>query len=83
MVRGQVDQRQTQDRCRLPQRLGTVVLPKWETVKLRDIDHGDIQGWVSWLVTNPAARQRPAKREDGETDDRGLSPSRVTRLPSA
>lgn len=58
--------------------LDTVVLPKWEDAKLRDIEHGDIQGWVSWLVSNPAARQRPAKRDDGEPDqNRGLSPSRV------
>jgi integrase len=49
--------------------LETMILPKWEDVKLRDIDHAGMQGWVTWLGSHPEARQR------GKGD--GLSPARV------
>jgi integrase len=50
--------------------LETLILPKWENVALRDIDHAAIQDWITWLSTDPAARQR----KGGEG---GLSPARV------
>ncbi|MGV0793558.1 tyrosine-type recombinase/integrase [Mycolicibacterium sp. XJ1819] len=53
--------------------LDVVILPRWEDVKLRDIDHARLQAWVSWLATNPAARQRPVEEAAGK----GLSPARV------
>jgi hypothetical protein len=40
-----------------------VVLPKWGEARLRDIDHADIQEWVSWLSVDPAARTRRARTE--------------------
>jgi integrase len=49
--------------------LETLILPKWQDVKLRDIDHAGMQGWVTWLGSDPGARQR------GKGD--GLSPARV------
>jgi integrase len=49
--------------------LDTVILPKWETVSLRDIDHAGLQAWITWLATDKEARQR------GRGD--GLSPARV------
>jgi integrase len=49
--------------------LETLILPKWEDVPLRDIDHAGMQDWVTWLGSDPAARQR------GKGD--GLSPARV------
>jgi integrase len=59
--------------------LDVVVLPKWREVRLREIDHAGVQAWVTWLATDPAARQRPAKRGDHDDDsvERGLSPPRV------
>jgi integrase len=50
--------------------LETLILPKWEDVPLRDIDHAAMQDWITWLSTDPAARQR--KGANG-----GLSPARV------
>lgn len=41
--------------------LDVVVLPKWGDVRLRDIDHAAIQAWVTWLASDPAARQRPVQ----------------------
>jgi integrase len=38
--------------------LETLILPKWEDVPLRDIDHAKIQNWITWLSTSPEARQR-------------------------
>jgi integrase len=49
--------------------LETLILPKWENVKLRDIDHAGMQAWVTWLGSDPEARQR------GKGD--GLSAARV------
>jgi integrase len=49
--------------------LETLILPKWENVKLRDIDHARMQAWVTWLGSDPEARQR------GKGD--GLSSARV------
>lgn len=53
--------------------LDTVILPKWKNERLRDITHESLQTWVTWLSTDPAARQHKKKgKEDG-----GLSPARV------
>lgn len=54
-----------------------VVLPKWGAVPLRDIDHAGVQAWVTWLYTDPAARQRPAGRTDAVDSPQGLSSARV------
>ncbi|MGV0635777.1 tyrosine-type recombinase/integrase [Mycolicibacillus trivialis] len=53
--------------------LDTVILPKWGSYRLRDIDHEGLQTWFTWLATDPAARQR--KRKDAP--NAGLSPARV------
>ncbi|HEY1840159.1 MAG TPA: site-specific integrase [Mycobacterium sp.] len=53
--------------------LDVVILPKWGDYALRDIDYERLQTWVTWLATNPAARQRKRK----SNPDAGLSPSRV------
>jgi integrase len=53
--------------------LDVLILPKWGDYALRDIDHERLQAWISWLATNPAARQHKSKRNT----DAGLSPSRV------
>jgi integrase len=37
--------------------LDMTVLPRWGEVKLSDITHGDVQQWVTWLYTDPGARQ--------------------------
>jgi integrase len=37
--------------------LDITVLPRWGDVKLSDITHGDVQQWVTWLCTDPDARQ--------------------------
>lgn len=43
--------------------LDMTVLPRWRDVKLADITHADVQQWVTWLSTDPAARQaRTTKR---------------------
>jgi integrase len=58
--------------------LDVVVLPKWGEVKLSDIDHAGIQAWVTWLATDPAARNRPLKvTEDDEGGGKGLSSARA------
>lgn len=57
-----------------------MVLPKWENERLRDINHERLQAWVTWLSTDPAARQvkraKDAKRAK-DLDRIGLSPARV------
>jgi integrase len=50
--------------------LETLILPKWRDVPLREIDHAGIQKWVTWLSTDPEARQRGK-------DKGGLSAARV------
>jgi integrase len=50
--------------------LETLILPKWRDVPPREIDHAGIQKWVTWLSTNPEARQRGK-------DKGGLSAARV------
>jgi integrase len=50
--------------------LETLILPKWRDVKLRDIDHAGVQRWITWLSTDPDARQRGKDRG-------GLSGARV------
>lgn len=65
--------------------LDVVILPKWGTERLRDIDHERLQTWVTWLSTDPAARQ--PKRAKGlkavngvateNTTTAGLSAARV------
>jgi integrase len=37
--------------------LRMTVWPRWDTAKLSDITHADIQQWVVWLTTNKEARQ--------------------------
>jgi integrase len=51
--------------------LDVVILPKWRDDRLRDMDHERLQTWITWLSTDPAARQR---KGDHKT---GLSPARV------
>lgn len=53
--------------------LDVIVLPRWAETKLRDLQHADIQSWVTWLATSPAARHRPV----GSGGRVGLSPGRV------
>lgn len=53
--------------------LDVVILPKWKVERRRDIDHERLRIWVTWLATNPAARQN--KRS--ANPDAGLSPARV------
>lgn len=60
--------------------LEVVILPKWESYPLRDMDHERLQDWFSWLATNPAARKYPKRDEDGEVIQTGLSPARVIQL---
>jgi integrase len=50
--------------------LDMTLLPRWRDVTLADLTHADVQSWVTWMVTSPAARQprttdagRNAKRE--------------------
>lgn len=61
--------------------LDVVILPKWRDERLRDIDHERLQQWVTWLATDPAARQQPktAKGANGEetTGQTGLSAART------
>jgi integrase len=38
--------------------LETLILPKWEDVPLRDINHAGMQDWINWLSSSPDARQR-------------------------
>ncbi len=37
--------------------LNNAVLPRFGDVPLTDIQHGDIQAWVTWMTTSPEARQ--------------------------
>ena len=53
--------------------LETVVLRAWGEVKLRDLDHAEIQQWVSWLAAHPEARTRKST----DTHRTGLSAARV------
>ncbi|GFG67076.1 site-specific integrase [Mycobacterium kubicae] len=53
--------------------LDVIVLPRWAETKLRDLQHADIQAWVTWLATDPAARHRAV----GSAGEGGLSPGRV------
>lgn len=61
--------------------LDVVILPKWRDVRLRDITHQGLQDWVTWLATDPAARQQPKLAKDENGDDQieqtGLSAARV------
>jgi len=70
--------------------LDVVVLPKWKDERLRDIDHERLQTWVTWLATDPAARQQPKRLKDAKDAEHamdakdakdaewtGLSPARV------
>lgn len=62
--------------------LDVVILPKWKDDRLRDITHERLQTWVTWLSTDPAARQpkraKAAKGPDAsETPCAGLSAARV------
>jgi integrase len=53
--------------------LEVLILPKWKDERLRDIDHERLQNWVTWLATDPAARQNKRKGDSHA----GLSPARV------
>jgi integrase len=53
--------------------LDVVIQPKWRDEPLRDITHERIQTWVTWLATNPEARQRKTSK----VVKAGLSPARV------
>lgn len=58
--------------------LDVVILPKWKNERLRDIDHERLQTWVTWLSTDPAARQaKRAKEPKGSKAQTGLSAARV------
>lgn len=63
--------------------LDVVILPKWRNERLRDIDHERLQTWVTWLSTDPAARQanrgnaKDADGDDAQTPAGGLSAARV------
>ncbi|BBY92290.1 hypothetical protein MGALJ_19590 [Mycobacterium gallinarum] len=56
--------------------LDVTILPKWKDVPLRDIDHEKVQDWITWLSTDPAARQHKKKGKE----DTGLSPARVIQV---
>ncbi|WP_099025618.1 tyrosine-type recombinase/integrase [Mycolicibacterium palauense] len=60
--------------------LDNVILPRWETYPLRDIDHERLQQWCVWLSTDPAARRYPKRDKDGEVMRVGLSPARVIQI---
>ena len=49
------------------------MLRAWGEVKLRDLDHAEIQQWVSWLAAHPEARTRKST----DTHRTGLSAARV------
>lgn len=53
--------------------LDVVILPKWENYRLRDITHERLQDWLTFLATDPAARQHKKKSDEAA----GLSPARV------
>ncbi|PQE02776.1 site-specific integrase [Mycobacterium sp. EPG1] len=56
--------------------LDVVILPKWGDYPLRDIDHERLQAWITWLSTDPSARQHRRK----SSPDGGLSPARVIQI---
>lgn len=60
--------------------LEVVILPKWENYPLKDIDHGRLQEWFTWLASDPAARKHPKKDRDGAVIKTGLSPARVIQI---
>src|ERR1700682_1336781 len=53
--------------------LGTLALPRWGEVALRDITHAELQAWVNTLSSDPDARQR----KSSNADVKGLSASRI------
>lgn len=53
--------------------LDVIILPKWRDERLRDITHERLRDWITWLATDPAARQHKKKGKE----DSGLSPARV------
>ncbi|SKY52228.1 phage integrase family protein [Mycobacteroides abscessus subsp. massiliense] len=53
--------------------LDVVILPKWRDERLRDVTHERLQDWLTFLATDPAARQHKRKADPGA----GLSPARV------
>jgi integrase len=53
--------------------LDTQILPKWKDEPLRDITHERLQTWITWLSTDPEARQRKTIADNTA----GLSPARV------
>jgi len=61
--------------------LNVVILPRWRDERLRDIDHERLQTWVTWLATDPAARQQSKRTTDAngdeQTEQTGLSAARV------
>lgn len=57
--------------------LDVTILPKWRDYSLRDIDHERLQEWITFLATDPAARQHVKRDKDGEVVRTGLSPARV------
>lgn len=57
--------------------LDVVILPKWGDYRLRDIDHEALQTWVTWLGTDPAARQQRRRVETSIDEPTGLSAARV------
>ena len=44
--------------------LDIMILPKWKDVPLRDITHDRLQQWVTWLSSDPAARQHKKKGKE-------------------
>jgi site-specific recombinase XerD len=56
--------------------LDVVILPKWRDEPLRNIGHERIQDWVSWLSTDPVARNHEKKGDEKA----GLSPARVIQI---
>jgi len=57
--------------------LDMTVLPKWEDVKLADIAHGDVQQWVTYLCTDPAARLPRTLNPKKRTEVKPLSAART------
>lgn len=52
--------------------LDIVILPRWRDAALRDINHAQLQVWITWLSMNPEARSRGS-----QDDGKGLSAARV------
>lgn len=63
--------------------LDVVVLPRWKDERLRDIHYEQVQEWVTWLSTDPAARQTKRAKEPKDAEgveeisQSGLSAARV------